>query len=117
MHHHPCGSLNTLLTTAPLLDRACPSPPHLPAGNAIRAHQELARTEEDKLGGTSGSGEDEKLANVYFTYSTLEDAYADKAAGKVSGARPGSALKRPGSALKVRGLELGGAGREGLRGA
>ena len=53
---------------------------------------------------------------MYFTYSTLEDAYADKAAGKVSGARPGSALKRPGSALKVQGLELGGLNGRVLQG-
>ena len=41
-------------------------------------------------------------ANVYFSYASLEDAYADKAAGKVGGG--GGLGKRPGSALKVGGM-------------
>ena len=60
-------------------------------------------------GGAGAGGEEEKLANVYFTYSSLEDAYAAtgaanggggaKAGGAAGGLgkRPGSAAKRPGA--------------------
>ncbi len=67
-------------------------------GNAIRAHQDLARNEESRGQG----GEDEKLANVYFSYSSLEEAYAGQAAGGKPGSakRPGSAAKRPGTAQR-----------------
>ena len=64
--------------------------------------------------GSGANGEEEKLANVYFTYSSLEDAYAATAAnggaksgaggaGGAAGKRPGSAVKRPGASAKVRG--------------
>ncbi|GAX77721.1 hypothetical protein CEUSTIGMA_g5164.t1 [Chlamydomonas eustigma] len=84
------------------------------AGNAIRAHQDLARNEDGKNG--TASGEDEKLANVYFSYSSLEDAYAATAGPGTgtngrpgSSRRPGTASKRPGTASK--GLQQSTSGR------
>ena len=60
--------------------------------------------------GSGASGEDEKLANVYFSYSSLEDAYAatgGPGAGGTANKRPGSTFnKRPGSSAKARARSL-----------
>jgi len=65
------------------------------AGNAIRAHQEMAAGHDAvRLQGTS---DDEKLANVYFNYQQLQDEVADGGGGGGS-RRPGSSSgRRPGS--------------------
>jgi len=73
------------------------------AGNAIRAHQDLAAAQEAQAGTGEGGGEqeDEKLKNVYFSYQSLEDEFgATGAVGGAGGAangRPGSAARRPSS--------------------
>lgn len=82
-----------------------------PAGNAIRAHQDLAAAQEQE-GGKNGllTADNEKLQNVYFSYQSLEEEYGMQKAGTTAAAgRPGTATKgRPGSALK-------GTGAAGLR--
>ena len=55
--------------------------------------------------GSGANGEDEKLANVYFSYSSLEDAYAatgGPGAGGAASKRPGSTFnKRPAASAKA----------------
>lgn len=67
------------------------------AGNAMRARQELAvaqdnqRARQQMGNGVFHAGESEKLTNVYFTYTGMDD---DMAAPAPKTARPGSAAGR-----------------------
>ena len=54
----------------------------------------MARTDQG-----NPSPEDDKLANVYFSYASLEDAYAANAVpGGATNGKPGA--RRPGTATK-----------------
>jgi len=91
------------------------------AGNAIRAHQDMVAAEEVGGKGPGANGLDgeeaSKLANVYFTYSSLEEEYGGAVAvvNGGGGGRPGTASKgaRPGSLNSRRpGSSAGKGGRD-----
>eukprot|EP00798_Chlamydomonas_sp_ICE-L_P001632 gene1632-33022_t len=67
------------------------------AGNAIRVHQDMQAGEDVR-----GDDTIDKLANIYFSYQSLEEEYAQSGGTGSMGAagRPGSTSKRPGSAAK-----------------
>ncbi|KAL6752731.1 kinesin-like protein FLA10 [Haematococcus lacustris] len=74
------------------------------AGNAIRAHQELAAAQEAEAAADAGqllSADSEKLQGVYFSYQSLEDEYGKAAQSHaVGGNGMAAGGKGPGSAHK-----------------
>lgn len=75
------------------------------AGNAIRIHQEQAANEE-RGAGHGPASEEEKLANVYFSYNALQDEYAPVQAG--GGRSSNNGARRPGSAANGKAGKKGG---------